>query len=408
MVRIFISYSRQNIDAAKFIATELTKYGAEVFIDYESLQVGRHFPEQLAKEIERCHAMVFLVSEQATASQWVVAEVLYAFKNRKPILPVSLDASELPRSLFFLVGIQQIDFTKWQDTNEAVRSTRKVAEALRTTLQGKARTKPTGSLASAKPTGPLAPTIVKPEWVGKLIPEPFEWCVVPAGMVQLEPTRQPDDYLRQKQPFEVAEFRIARCPITNAQFEVFVTDSYGWRDASWWEFSEDALAWRKEHRQSEAAAFKECADCPRETVSWYAAVAFTRWLSGKTGEKITLPTEQQWQRAAQGDDGRMYPWGNEWNAAKCNLWESGIGATTPVAHYPAGAGPYGVLDLSGNVWEWCLTDFNTGLADLEGMNFRVLRGGSWNDDSSHVSCAHRSRTDPGSGNFRRGFRLAQI
>jgi len=250
------------------------------------------------------------------------------------------------------------------------------------------------------------PRILKPDWVGKIIPAPFEWCVVPAGKVTLEPSRADNDYLKQTQIFEVPEFQIARYPITNAQFEVFVTAKDGWRDPQWWYYADEARIWRKEHTQFEPAAFKDCADCPRETVSWYSAVAFTRWLSAKTGEKITLLNEQEWQRAAQGDDGRIYPWGKEWDAAKCNSKESEIGRTTPVTHYPQGASSWGVVDMSGNVWEWCSTNWETGINDLDGVNVRVVRGGAWNYYMNNALAGYRYFWRPGVRNLNLGFRIA--
>lgn len=247
----------------------------------------------------------------------------------------------------------------------------------------------------------MTPTIIKPNWVGRVIPEPFAWCIVPTGKVTLEK----GGYLTQAITFEVPEFQIARYPITNAQFEVFVTARDGWRDPKWWDYSTDAKAWRTENPTSEDAKFNDCADCPRESITWYAALAFTRWLSAKTEEKISLPTEQHWQRAAQGDSNRAYPWGNDWGANLCNSLESGIVKTTPVTQYPQGASPFGALEMSGNVWEWCSTAWETGTSDLIGARSRCLRGGSWNYSGDYAQVAFRGSGFPFNRDDFRGFRV---
>ncbi|MFJ6661350.1 SUMF1/EgtB/PvdO family nonheme iron enzyme [Streptomyces sp. NPDC091377] len=92
------------------------------------------------------------------------------------------------------------------------------------------------------------------------------------------------------------------------------------------------------------------ADHPVVWVTWHDANAYASW-AGKS-----LPTVRQWEKAARGTKGRHYPWGIEPTAAKCNVAEAGIGATTPVTRYQSGVSPYGAFDLCGNCWEWCSTE----------------------------------------------------
>ncbi|NJP07020.1 MAG: formylglycine-generating enzyme family protein, partial [Chloroflexaceae bacterium] len=88
-------------------------------------------------------------------------------------------------------------------------------------------------------------------------------------------------------------------------------------------------------------------------VNWFEAVAYARWLSAQTGREYRLPTEAEWEKAARGPDGLIWPWGNEWRDGMANSNEAGHDVTIAVGNYPDGASPYGALDMAGNVWEWC-------------------------------------------------------
>jgi hypothetical protein len=108
--RIFVSYSRVDLEVAKFIFTELSKYGFDIFIDYERIRVGDEFPEKLSLEINICDAMLFLLSENSIKSKWVKAEVYRAFQLGKKIFILALDDMDLPEELFYLGHIQRIKF----------------------------------------------------------------------------------------------------------------------------------------------------------------------------------------------------------------------------------------------------------------------------------------------------------
>ena len=90
-------------------------------------------------------------------------------------------------------------------------------------------------------------------------------------------------------------------------------------------------------------------------VTWYEALAYCRWLTDtmNDGYEYRLPTEAQWERAARGPHGWRYPWGDDWIESRANSEELNLERTTPVGIFPDGASSEGVLDLSGNVWEWC-------------------------------------------------------
>ena len=262
-----------------------------------------------------------------------------------------------------------------------------------------------------------------------LLPPPFAWVKIPAGQVTLVTEENwADNYIPkgQSRVFKVEPFFMAKYPLTNAQFKPFL-EAGGYRDKQWWteagwEAREQGWAWDSKAKDWKPTgtpwtephywADKKWngAEQPVVGISWYEAVAYCRWLSGQTGQKIMLPTEQQWQFAAQGQAGRVYPWGNDWDCHRCNnsVKPCDSNVTTPVRQYEGkGDSPFGVVDIAGNVWEWCLTQYHSGSNDLEGTDVRVLRGGSWiNYSADHLRAASRLRDDPRNGSNNGGMRLA--
>jgi formylglycine-generating enzyme required for sulfatase activity len=220
----------------------------------------------------------------------------------------------------------------------------------------------------------------------KLLPD-IDWVEVPGGEFIYGEEKQ-------QQQLTLESFFIARYPITNAQYQTFIDDG-GYEDEHWWrglerQSSPEESSWNQPNR-------------PRETVSWYEAVAFCRWLSQQLGYEIGLPSEQQWEKAARGTDGRKYPWGNGYRAGFANVDEketkagpSYLEQTSAVGLYRQGASPYGLMDMAGNVWEWCLNkydDLEETAIDASGGS-RVLRGGAWDRNPEYARSANRSGALP--------------
>lgn len=215
------------------------------------------------------------------------------------------------------------------------------------------------------------------------------WISVPAGQVVLEPVGAvlPD------KPVVVAAFAMLQYPVTNEEFGRFMTAG-GYGHSAWW----DEVGWlMKEKGGWNEPAYWQVAEWnqaihPVVGVSWYEARAYCRWLSQVTQQQVTLPDESQWQWAAQGNTGWEYPWGNELPNGKLCNWNREVDGTTPVTQYPPGGSPFGIMDMCGNVWEWCLTEGERG---LNGRQTQLLRGGSWSSDSLlSLRVANRNPKDP--------------
>jgi hypothetical protein len=230
-----------------------------------------------------------------------------------------------------------------------------------------------------------------------LIPT-LDWCDVTRGETSIE-------YTDRKVTYDVPAFRMSKYPVTNAQFKMFVDAADGYSDVRWWSFSPDAIQWRTYHNTP--VKERSHGDHPRVNLAWYEAMAFCNWLSYRTSMKITLPTEQQWQRAAQGDDGRQYPWGNRFDKMLCNSVESRIRTTTDVRRYIKGASAFGVVDLAGNVWEWCLSARSNDktVQSPSDLLDRVVRGGSYSSQFRHVRNTQRMVIKPGARFTTIGFRV---
>ncbi len=166
-----------------------------------------------------------------------------------------------------------------------------------------------------------------------------------------------------KKPVMLDAFEMDVTPVTNHQYKRFVDDS-GYAHLS--------DGWR------EGTYPPGKGDHPVAGVSWHDAVAYTKW-AGKR-----LPTEGEWEKAARGPLGRLYPWGNVFNRYNCNNKELGLHATTEVGHFPNGASQYGCYDMVGNVWEWTDTDVFPDNGEV-----KVIRGGSWSSPREGITCTIR-------------------
>jgi formylglycine-generating enzyme required for sulfatase activity len=260
-------------------------------------------------------------------------------------------------------------------------------------------------------TATATPTLTKPAPAG-----PATMVLVPAGTFLMGSN---DDHVDQattwcecgRHFFEdelymhevhVSAFYIDKYEVTNKQFLVFA-DATGYRSEA--EKKPEANTWRTAFTPGRE-------DHPVLWMAWNDANAYCEW-AGKR-----LPTEAEWEKAARGDDARLWPWGNGWDSAKLNMREAGRKTTTKVGSFPDGASPYGAMDMAGNAWEWVNDWYDPAYYQYgpgrdsdpqgpDGGQDRVLRGGAFDNGLWDVRAAGRHKGGPTGYAPDHGFRCAK-
>ena len=203
----------------------------------------------------------------------------------------------------------------------------------------------------------------------------------------------------------LAAFHITRTPVTNAQYSAFVAATGHPApdvDIATWRSYGLTHPWQRtrRHAWTDGKIPSGRERHPVVMVSRTDALAYAAWLSVRTGNRWSLPTEAQWEKAARGVDGRRFPWGNDFDSTRLNSHDGGSFDTVHVGSFPAGASPYGALDMAGQVFEWTATPAAAGRS--------IVKGGSWDDKGCGVcrSAARHSRPD-GIRHILIGFRLVR-
>ncbi len=196
-------------------------------------------------------------------------------------------------------------------------------------------------------------------------------------------------------------YRIARYAITVGQYRHFI-ETKAYKQRRWWKAGGFGrfVAPKDWNRQ---VAYPSR---PVVGVSWWEAAAYCAWSGYR------LPTEAQWERAARGTTGRKYPWGDEEPDAGRTNYDCLLGHPTPVGFFPRDVTPEGVLDMGGNVWEWCGDRYAgytaDAVTDAEDAFRRVIRGGSWADGAAFCRAANRIRYGPERREDDLGFRVVEV
>ena len=394
MSKILISYRREDsADVTGRVYDRLIQqFGQEaVFKDVDSIPLGVDFRIYLDEQVAKCDVFLAVIgrdwmraggrkgkSRLDDPRDFVRLEIESALKRQILVIPVLVGGASIPVAERLPASVQDLSYRNGiavRPDPDFHRDMDRLIEYLKQQIQG----------LKEHRTEPVSPFV-----------EPLR-TEAPADMVKVP--KGPFLY-GEKRVREVIDhdYWIDKYPVTNEKYRSFVLAD-GYRNQAYW--SSEGWKWKTEENISSPEYWNDTewnkADRPVVGVSYFEAEAYAKW-AGKR-----LPTEREWEKAARGEDGREYPWGDEFDKEKCNNREAAIGHTTPVSQYIDGVSPYGCYDMAGNVWEWC-----AGWYDEEKKDLRVLRGGSWINKPEDLRVSYRGRYYAGTRNYSfLGFRLAQ-
>lgn len=396
-LKVFLCHSKDDKPKVRELYDRLVSDGFDAWLDEEKLMPGQDWDLEIRKTVRESNVVVVCLSNgSVTKAGYVQKEIRFALDvaDEQPegaifIIPARLEDSQVP---------SRLKQWQWVDIfNE--NGYKKLYSSL------KARAQVLG-LWNIKRLS-FEPKMIKipagPFLMGSTIEQSII-AIEHGAEEEFMPWEQPQHLV------ELPEYLISKYPITNREYKIFVEDTR-------YDFPHDSV-FRDVNNIEHFPSTKS--NHPVVNVSWADALAYCGWLSRETGKVYRLPTEAEWEKAARGTDGRIWPWGNEPFTNRANTQETGIGDTTPVGKFsPRGDSPYGCVDMAGNVWEWCADRFDENeykkrvkskktynpLGAKKGEE-RVHRGGSFSDNLGWSRVAWRFYLDQGEWHDMFGFRVA--
>jgi formylglycine-generating enzyme required for sulfatase activity len=420
--RVFVSHSHQDEDFTQRLVADLRTAGAVVWVDVADIRHG-DFMRRIDEALDQSEWLVLVLTPAALASSYVRSEVDAALHlvhqgRMRDVIPI-LAAPTLPNTIPPLWGVlQRYDATR--DDQAAVTG---VCHALGLRAPWEQPGTPAPEVAPAsRPALPLLPMIPPERFPSRLADLDFlgtnmrgvqvilpPLCDVSTGAFLMgsnpKQDQEADVYEKPQHNVTLAAYRLARFPVTVAEYACFVRAGHS--EPKRREYSGQVVDWATQLQRL---------DHPVVCVSWHGAIAYAAWLSKATHKPWRLPSEAEWEKAACWDPttrrARIYPWGDTFDPSRANTYESGRDTTTPVGTYPTGASPCGAQDMAGNVWEWTSSLFMTypydasdGRERVDAPENRVLRGGRWGFTAWYARAAYRSRLAPDYVYVGIGFRL---
>lgn len=391
MSRVFISYSRVDEPFARKLARSLSDMGADVWLDVEDIPAGMKWSTAIQQGLNVCQIMLLIVSPEAMASNNVEDEWQYYLDKQKPVIPLLYRPAE---KHFQLNRLQHVDFHNSLYHTAFEKLMRELAAkgvSLDLSVESPAAAPPHIEFPPSTPPKPAEPAAGTRMTDDKGV----EMVYVPAGKFLMGSNEQESE----KPIHEVnipLPFWLDLAPVTNDMYQHFIDDG-GYKNSAWW--TNEGWDWVQSGKITAPEDFDGFGDDhqPRVGVNWYEAAAYSVWRGGR------LPTEAEWEWAARGPDNWIYPWGNVLETNRVIFNGNSDGKTSPVGSgiRLSNASWVGALDMSGNVWEWCSSMYDTypyrsddARENIEDVGPRVLRGGSWDFFEIDLRSACRNYANP--------------
>lgn len=411
MSDIFISYANEDLERIRSLVEALEAQGWSVFWD-RTIPSGKKWREFIEKGLRDARCIVVVWSKTSIKSTWVHDEADVG-RGRGILHPVLIDDVEQPLGFNSIQAAKLVgadfrnfspEFKRFLQDLEGTLGLPRPRESL-SSLAGMQHEEQQliDDMRREQDTGRRTVELRKTTDHDRAEVERLLGSIQDITFGAYKPT---DMVKVSKGPFLYGEQKIRvvmehdywidHYPVTNQKYSEFVLEG-GYEKPQYW--SPEGWKWRTENNITGPAYWKDAKwnkpDHPVVGVSYYEAEAYARW-AGKR-----LPSEQEWEKAARGEDGWSYPWGEEFDKNRCNSSESEIGHTTRVTQFPNGVSPYGCYDMAGNVWEWCVDWYD------KTDDRRVIRGGSWNRRPDSLRMSNRFWNYTDFRNFNIGFRLAK-
>lgn len=360
---IFISYAKEDLQWIRSLVEALEAQGWSVFWD-RTIPSGKTWREFIGRGLREARCIVVAWSKTSIESAWVHEEADEG-RERGILHPILIDDVKPPLGFRAIQGAKLAGWNFRDPSPEFKRFLRDLEGTLGPPRPGESFSSPAGMqpqeqlLSQTRPAHDTPIKSVSSEIKQVTNVTPVDMVRVPKGLFLYgdDNTRTMIDY----------DYWIDKYPVTNEKYRAFV-QAGGYENKQYWPNGVNLTGpgryceWNKVDK----------ADHPVVGVGYNEAEAYARWVGKR------LPTEQEWEKAARGTDGRQYPWGQEFDEEKCNYKSMGMfgmlssdfrSVTTPVTQYPNGVSPYGCYDMVGNVFEFC-SDWHSKM-----FKAHVLRGG---------------------------------